>query len=211
VSVTRLGHCLDDGYPAIDWSRHARMAVLWLEIDERQKAGQPVADLLDRVAYRVRLSRRWRRVDCLPMVPGLAVSQRARAAFEALGVPGMRFLGFRVNGEPFFLFYTDRQVDCLDRERSDVVYFRSSPQRVMHVVGYSFKEERLRPCDVFTVPELSDGMFFWSQETFVTDAARAAIEGAALVGLRFKPLPEPGKHADPGAADVTSDAPPRPA
>src|SRR6516162_7683900 len=80
VGITRLGHCLDDDYPTIDWPSYAPMADLWLEIDERQKAGRPVEDLLGQIAYRLRLSRRWPRVDCLAMVPGLSVSQEARAA-----------------------------------------------------------------------------------------------------------------------------------
>ena len=125
------------------------------------------------------------------MVPGLAVSSRAKVAFEALGVPGSEFLGFRINGEPFFLFYTDRRIDCLDRQRSEIEFFRSSPERVRQVVRYAFAKERLRPCDVFTVPELSDGMFFWSQETFLTGLARAAIEETGLVGFRFEELPGP--------------------
>jgi hypothetical protein len=172
------------------------MADLWLEIDERQKVRRPVQDLLGRVAYRLRLSRRWPRVDCLAMVPGLAVSERARAALDALGVPGMQFLGFRVNGEPFFLFYTERRLDCLDRQRSEIHYFPSSPTRVMQVVRYAFTEERVRPCDLFTVPELSDGMFFWSQETFVTDEGRSALEAARLVGFRFESLPETARPAE---------------
>ena len=52
-------------------------------------------------------------------------------------------------------------------------------------------EERLSPCDVFTVPELSDGMFFWWQRTLITDQARAIIDRAGLVGLRFETLPRP--------------------
>ena len=67
----------------------------------------------------------------------------------------------------------------------------------MHVTGYAFAEEQLSPCDVFTVPELSDGMFFWSQETFFTDLARVAINKAELVGFRFMPLPMPTKHNRP--------------
>ena len=125
------------------------------------------------------------------MVPGLAVSSRARLVFESLGLPGMRFLGFRVNEEPFFLFYTDRRIDCLDRTRSEIRYFASSPQRIKDVSAYAFVEERLSPCDVFTVPELSDGMFFWWQRTFITDQARAIIDRAGLVGLRFETLPGP--------------------
>jgi hypothetical protein len=194
VGITRLSHVLDDDFPTIDWSLHAPMADVWLEIDERHKLGQPVEDLLDRISYHLLLNRRWPRVDCVEMVPGLAVSERAKAAMEALGVPGMQFLGFRVNGEPFFLFYTERRVDCLDRDRSEIEYFRSSPEQVMQVVRYAFAEERVRSCDVFTVPELSDGMFLWSQETFVTDAVRTILEGADLNGFRFESLPGPSRQ-----------------
>jgi hypothetical protein len=180
---------LDDDFPTIDCSRHAPMADLWLKVDELHKAGEPVESLLWRIAYCLLPGNRWKRVDCLSMVPGLAVSERARAALEAIGAPGMRFLEFRVNGEPFFLFYTERCLDCLDLQRSEVQYFRSSPERVKQVVRYAFAEEQVSQCDVFTIPELSAGMFFWSQEPFFTDSARTKLERAGLQGFRFEPLP----------------------
>jgi hypothetical protein len=80
--VARLGCCLDDDCPTIDWARHARMADLWLKIDERHKARETVDDVLRRVAYSLRLNRRWPRIDCLAMMPELAVSVRARAALK---------------------------------------------------------------------------------------------------------------------------------
>jgi hypothetical protein len=189
MGISRLSNCVDDDFPGVDWSRHAPMADLWLEIDARHKAGQTVIDVLARIEYRLRLNYRWPRIDCVSMVPGLAISTHAKAAFEALGVPGMRFLEFRINGEPFFLFYTERRVDCLDRRRSEIKFFKSSPERVKDVVRYAFRSEPLHACDVFTVPELSDGMFFWSQQTFFTELARSAIERSGLVGFRFEDLP----------------------
>ena len=133
VALAELGCRLDEDYPVINWSHHTPMADLWLEIDERHRTDRPIAEQLARVAYDLCLSQRWPRVDCLAMVPGLAVSSRARLVFESLGLPGMRFLGFRVNEEPFFLFYTDRRIDCLDRTRSEIRYFASSPQRIKDV------------------------------------------------------------------------------
>ncbi len=197
MGIKRLEYCLDDDYPTINWDRHSKMASLWLEIDERHRSDLPYDDILRRIAYQLPMNRRWDRVDFISMFPGIGVSVRARAALESLGVPGMRFLGFRVNLEPFFLFYTERVVDCLDRERSEIRYFPSSPERVMRVVSYAFTQERLRPCDLFTVPELSDGMFFWTQQTFVTDEARTILEGAGVFGIRFEPLPVPGECTEP--------------
>ena len=165
------------------------MADLWLRVDERHKAGKPIAKLLARIEYRLRLTRRWPKVDCLEMVPGIALSARAREAFEDLGVAGMQFLEFCVNGEPFFLFYTERVVDCLDRTASEVRFFRSVPGHVSKVLRYMFVEDRLKVCDVFAIPEQSDGMFFWAQATFFTELARIAIEREGLIGIRFEELP----------------------
>jgi hypothetical protein len=190
VAISRLTYCFDDGYPHINWSRHPSMADIWLKVDDRHKAGQSETELLDQIAYRLRLNRRWPRIDCVSMVPGMGISERAKVAFERLGVPGMRFLRFRINGELFFQFYTERRIDCLDRRRSELRFFPSSPGRVMEVVRYAFVEERLQHCDVFTVPELSDGMFFWVQQTFFTEAARSALESSGLVGFQFEQLPE---------------------
>ena len=120
MRISGLAYCLDEDYPTIQWNRHSEMADLWLRVDERHKAGKPIAKLLARIEYRLRLTSRWPKVDCLDMVPGLAFSARAREAFEALGIAGMQFLKFRVNGEPFFLFYTERVVDCLDRTTSEI-------------------------------------------------------------------------------------------
>jgi hypothetical protein len=174
------------------------MADLWLEIDERYKAGHPIDDLLAQITYSLRLGRHWPRVDCVDMSPGLAVSGQGRAALIALGVPGMQFLRFRINSESFYLFYTDRRLDCLDRQRSELLYFQSDPKQVMEVQRYVFKEERVQPCDVFTVPERSDGIFFWCQETFVTDAVRATLEKAGLTGFRFAVLPGLEPEVFPG-------------
>jgi hypothetical protein len=189
MKILRLSYCLDEDYPAINWDHHAPMADLWLEIDDRHKSGRPVSDLLSRIAYRLNLNDRWPRVDCVSMVPGLAISDRARIAFEALGVPGMQFLKFRINGESFFKFYTERRVDCLDRQGSEITYFSSSQERVMDVTKFAFVRERIQDCDVFTVPELSTGMFFWSQQKFFTELARSAVDASGLVGLRFEELP----------------------
>jgi hypothetical protein len=189
MGISRLSYCLDDDYPTVNWERHAATTGLWLEIDDQLKAGRAADDRLNNINYRLRLSKRWPRVDCISMVPGLGISVRARTAFEALRVPGMQFLEYRVNDEPFFMFYTERRVDCLDRGRSDIKYFPSSPDRVMRVFKYAFSEDRLQACDVFTVPELSDGMLFWSQAMFLTESARTAIERVGLIGFRFEELP----------------------
>ncbi len=189
MGITRVGCSLDDDYPVVDWSCHASMADLWLEIDDRYRAGEPFDNLLSQISYQLELNCRWPRVDCIAMVPGLAVSSRSKVVLENMGISGMQFLEFQVNGESFFMFLTARRVDCLDRERSELEFFRSSPEHVKEVVRYVFIEERLSPCDVFTVPELSDGMFPWAQEIFFTALARNTIEKAGLIGFHFKELP----------------------
>ncbi|MGE3808298.1 MAG: DUF1629 domain-containing protein [Gemmataceae bacterium] len=185
-NIYALSYCLDEDYPAIKGPR--AMSELWLEVDGRKKAGLPFADLLDQIAYKLKVRKRWPLVDCLSMVPGIGVSARARKVLEELGVPGMQFLRFHVNNEPFYLFYTERCLDCLDHARAEIECFAGTA-RTRRVHRFAFKEGCLQPCDVFTLPELSDGMFFWCQETFFTAAARDKFEKAGLVGFRFEDLP----------------------
>lgn len=188
VRITRLSSSVDEKYPCINWDLHPTMADLWIAIDGRHKSGLSTAKLLKQVSYRLKLNRSWPRVDCVDMVPGLAVSSRARAVFKSLKIPEMRFLAFRINEEPYFQFYTERCLDCLDRKRSDIKYFRSSPQEVKRIERYAFLKSKIRSRDLFTIPELSNGMFFWSQETYVTGETQAAIEKAGLIGFRFADL-----------------------
>jgi hypothetical protein len=190
MAIYRLMSCQDDDFPVIDWRRHPAMADVWIQVDARHKAGQPYDELLAGIRYRLRLTPGWPRVDCIGMAPGIAVSESARRRFETLGVPGMRFLEFKVNKDSFFRFHTERVVDCLDRSASEIEFFPTSG-RVMKVLRYAFRLDLLLPCDVFTVPELSQGMFFWSQQTFMTAEARRAIEESRLVGFRFEELPGP--------------------
>lgn len=203
MDITRLSCCLDRDYPQIDWRRLASMADLWLEVDERLKSDRRADDLLARIAYECKLPRRWPRIDIIRMTPGVAISARAREAFESLGVPGMRFLEFRVNGEPFFQFFTERRIDCLDLGRSEIEYFDHAPERVREVRRYAFLDSCLMDRDVFTLPELSRGAFFWAQQTFFTGPARLAVEGRGLVGLRFEELPVVGS---PGPAEPAGPA-----
>jgi hypothetical protein len=139
-------------------------------------------------------------VDCIQMSPGLGISSRAREAMVTLGVPGMHFLEFRVNGEPYYQFYTERIVDCLDRQRSEIMFFPDEPDRVMRVTKYAFVMGRLQDSDVFTLPELIDGMFFWSQPTFITERAKSTIDLAGLVGFRF------AKCADAGFLSLRTES-----
>lgn len=188
MRIFLLSYCTDDDYPAIEWSSHSPMADLWLEIDECHKAGQDIQELLRQIKYRLELNPAWPQIDCLPMIPGLGISNRAKEVFESLEIPGMYFLEYSVNNDPFFMFYTERCLDCLDRKQSEVQFFESSPDRIKQISRYVFLAERLRRSDIFTIPEHSSEIFFWSQVIFVTEAARSIIERAELAGFTFKEL-----------------------
>src|SRR3712207_3423808 len=111
--IYRLETCLAEDYPAINWSRHREQSQAWLELDERCRTGAAVEEISADIAYTCRLGRRWKRIDCISLAPTPGVSSAAKEVLEKLGVPGLRFLPFQVNGEPFHLVYTERCVDCL--------------------------------------------------------------------------------------------------
>lgn len=186
MPIYRLSHCLDDDFPVIDWDRRASMSEVWLEVDDRLRSGDPVGHLLPKIKYRLKLNSTWRVVDCISMVPGLGVSGRAKRAFESLGVPGMRFLEFRANREPWYLFFTVREVACLDRQRSQISFYAHDPSRVMSIEKYVFLTDQTQDCDVFTLPEANDSMFVWSPPIFLTENAKTRIDRFGLAGFRFE-------------------------
>jgi hypothetical protein len=189
TQITELGIDQSDDYPELKARNLGEMSQRWITVDERQRAGEPIDDVLAEISYKIGRPRRWKQIDVVRLVPGIAVSARGRLALESLNVDGMKFFPFTANNEPWFLFMTERVIDCLDRSISEVTYFDSSPERALSIQRYAFFEDQLDAVDLFAIPEMNDGMFFWTQRVFVTAKARDALEASGAIGFRFEELP----------------------
>ncbi|MCK7473643.1 MAG: hypothetical protein MZV49_09190 [Rhodopseudomonas palustris] len=81
----------------------------------------------------------------------------------------------------YYLFNIVRVADCVDKERSDILYSTDDPQRVISMRVTFFMKGRVPNFPVFTVPE-----YHWP---FVTRSFVDAVIENKLTGAQF---------ADPG-------------
>lgn len=72
-------------------------------------------------------------------------------------------------------------IDCLDYDKSEIKHFPSSG-RVMRVVNYVFKIEKLKNTTIFKLPEFPKGI------SYVTDRFKNIVEENNIKGFKFKEL-----------------------
>jgi hypothetical protein len=82
----------------------------------------------------------------------------------------------------YWLFYITNVVDALDLANSEVVYFPSTPGKVMAIDRYSFKPEAVRDQWLFTLPQRP------GSNRCVTDRFVDLVRQHGLTGLEFKLL-----------------------
>jgi hypothetical protein len=70
-------------------------------------------------------------------------------------------------------------VDCLDLNRSEVVYFDHDPKRIMDIHTYAFLPNRVEDVPVFKVPERQ------GSGVFVTQKFVDAVIAKKLIGASF--------------------------
>ena len=117
----------------------------------------------------------------------ILVSDPLRKVLEPACGGDAEFVPLAVNGSPFFGLLIRTVLDVLDRQRSELKYFPSAPDRVMSIRRYAFKD--FGSTRVFKIPEAPTRMF-------ATEPVRQADLGSGLSGLRFvdceNPPPEEG-------------------
>jgi hypothetical protein len=82
----------------------------------------------------------------------------------------------------YWLFYITNVVDALNVEKSEVVYFPSTPGKVMAIDRYTFKLEAVRDQVLFTLPQRP------GSNRCVTDRFVDIIKANGLTGFEFKLL-----------------------
>jgi hypothetical protein len=110
-----------------------------------------------------------------------AMSGRARAILEDLVSGQMEFLPIETPVGPYYGLHVS-YVDCLDVEHAEVLRYKSSG-RIMEVIKYAFRWERLEGIHIFRLPELG------TSRLFVSDEFKRLVEANGLTGLEFYPVP----------------------
>jgi len=124
------------------------------------------------------------------------ISKRAKEIIYPFAQDYFRFLKAYINDQPYFIPDRTKDIDCLDRERSEFMTFadfrmtdpdrkrtitESDHYRIMEINKYRFKKERIDDPSMFSVPEINGAIF-------ITESGVKAIESAGLKGFEFKLL-----------------------
>jgi hypothetical protein len=122
------------------------------------------------------------------MLSAPVITLRARLALEALIAPHAEILPLAtVRGVELYAVNVLTLVDCLDERRSQIVYSPDKPHRIVNVLSFALKDDRLPDAPIFKLTS-------YPNDVFVTGAFVDLVRGAGLVGAAFadpsvNPLP----------------------
>ncbi len=109
-----------------------------------------------------------------------AMSERAKACLEDLVSGQIEFLPVETPIGRYYCMHV-RYVDCLDTSSVQAKYFDDG--RILRVIKYAFRWERLEGIHIFRLPELG------TSRLFVSDEFKRKVEENGLTGLLFYPVP----------------------
>jgi hypothetical protein len=82
------------------------------------------------------------------------VSEKFRDALSPLVNGCAEFLPLmKLRKENFYVLNVVKLVDCLDLQRSDILYASDEPGKILHIRKYVFDQGRLEEAPLFKVPE----------------------------------------------------------
>lgn len=106
------------------------------------------------------------------------VSDRGRQALGGLVGDTVEFLPLvELKGRQYFAMNVLQLVDCLDLERSLIMYSSSDSERVLHISSYVFRLDRVRE-PLFKVPQ-------YPADVFATDPVLKLVQEEGLRGVSF--------------------------
>lgn len=105
------------------------------------------------------------------------VSRRAVDALSPHAGVCFGFVPATLDGAAYSFIVRTGAIDALDRERSKLKYFRSSPHRVQRILEHVFVSEALDGVGLFAVPDDVMGIF-------ATEIVVGAVKNSKLRGFR---------------------------
>ena len=111
------------------------------------------------------------------MLQAPVISERAKIALEPLVGRYAEILPLtQLRNRMFYGVNVTKFIDCLDLEKSDVVY-SADESRVMHVWSYVFHQSKLEDVPIFRLPH--------GGHIFVTQSFVDAVQKSGLQGAKF--------------------------
>lgn len=114
------------------------------------------------------------------MLSAPVISGKGRAALEPLIGAYAEFLPLIVlNGTQYFAINVTCLIDCLDFEKSDVIYAPYDNSHIMSVNRYTFIDSKVRDTPIFKIKEWPFDVLV--TESFVNQVQRFDLKGAEFV------------------------------
>jgi hypothetical protein len=118
--------------------------------------------------------------DFAPWMHSVPVcSDKAKAYLEPIVGSDAEFLPLtRIKERPYYALNILRLMDCLDEEKSDIVFSSSEPKHILDIKTYSFVGDKLEDASIFRVP-------FPTSMVFVTRKFVDVVIANKLSGANF--------------------------
>jgi hypothetical protein len=167
---------VNDYYPRINFSIPSNRRYDWLKIGEMIEGALPV-DIKVFKSIKIKVTTSLKKFDALSFDGGILISSSAKQFLELAQLEGIEFLPALVNDMDYAFLIVRRTIDCLDRDRSILVPFRSDPNSIKTITKYVFKKNLVPKRAIFKIPQRN--------LIFVTDTIKDEFQKSGLVGFKF--------------------------
>jgi hypothetical protein len=114
------------GYPRIDYSVYPNNQYDWLPLIERMELLEAGVEHVTR-KIELKVQTPLKQFDALIWHTSFIVSELVKRVLQKIGVDHVHFFPAMVNDSTFYFLIVKKQIDCLNREKSDLEYFKSTP------------------------------------------------------------------------------------
>jgi hypothetical protein len=151
-TVFEFDYSVEDERPVIAFDTPANQGIDWLRLGAILRGERPSADYHEiRVVVQDPDASSWG-IYSVPGTLGLISAE----AVERIGRPVFRLyelLPAKINEADYYFLKPMEVLPCLDREKSEIILFRSNPSRVKEIRKYVFKKAMIPDPLVFSIPE----------------------------------------------------------
>ncbi len=184
--IYEIGVSLEEEYPSIDWGSRDNKKIDNLMMARMLDGDLPINyNFFNSLNIDISSDNRF---DVLDVSVRLLVSSKAKNYIESFSIPNLEFVLTRVNNTEFYNLIVKNVVDCLDKQNSEIAYFRSNPTKIKRIKRYKFNKQNLNSPSIFRLPEVKFPIF-------VTEDIKNSFEVSDLVGFRFTNYENPPSGA----------------
>jgi hypothetical protein len=155
--VFMVGPSVEDDRPVIEFDALVNRGIDWRRLDALLRGERPTTDYQElSVVVPDADATSWGYYS-VPGTLGLISGEAVRC----IGRSTLRLfllMPARLNGSEYFFLKVTEVLPCLDLTRSEVVPFRTSPERIKAIKRYAFNKAMIPDPLVFSIPELP-GLF----------------------------------------------------